>query len=96
MLQYLIHAFDGNDSKALERRMAVRPAHLEYVGELKKTGNFVLGGALLDEDEKMIGSNLIVQFEKESEFEEYLETEPYIKGKVWEKINIFRIRVANV
>jgi hypothetical protein len=96
MQQFLIHAFDGTDSKALERRMAVRPAHFEYIAELKESGNFVIGGAILDENDKMIGSNVILQFEKESQFEEYLENEPYITGKVWEKINVYRMRVANV
>jgi hypothetical protein len=39
---------------------------------------------------------VILQFEKESQFEEYLENEPYITGKVWEKINVYRMRVANI
>jgi uncharacterized protein len=96
MQQYLIHAYDYTDEQALDRRMTARPAHLELVAKLKSTGNFVLGGAILDENGKMIGSNLVVQFETKEELDAYQAEEPYIKGKVWEKIEVTPFRVATV
>jgi uncharacterized protein YciI len=96
MNQFLIHAYDHTDTQALDRRMAARPAHLDLVKKLKETGNFVLGGAILNDYGQMIGSNLIVQFETQEEFDAYLAIEPYIHQKVWEKIEIRPFRVANV
>ncbi len=96
MQQYLIHAYDYTDSQALERRMAVRPAHFELMKQLKASDNFILGGAILDDEGKMIGSNAIFQFESREALDAYLAKEPYILGKVWEKIEISPFKVANV
>ena len=41
MIQFNIYALDYTDADALNRRMAVRPAHLEGVKKLKDTGNFI-------------------------------------------------------
>ena len=96
MQQYLIHAWDGTDELALDRRLKARPAHFERARQLKADGNFVLGGAMLSDEGKMIGSTLVVQFETKNELQAWLDTEPYITGKVWEKINISPFRVADV
>ncbi len=96
MKQYLIHAYDHTDAQALERRMTARPVHLELVKKLKETGNFVLGGAILNEYGQMIGSNIVLQFETQEEFDAYTASEPYINQKVWEKIEIRNFRVASV
>lgn len=96
MQQYLIHAYDYTDAQALERRMAVRPAHFETVKKLKESGNFILGGAILDSEGKMIGSNAIFQFDSREELDAYLAIEPYVVGKVWERITIHPFKVANV
>ena len=55
MNQYLITAYDGTDENALERRMNVRPFHLEGAKKLKENGNFIIGGAILNEEGNMIG-----------------------------------------
>jgi len=54
-MQFLLVAFDGTDPEALERRMKARPGHLENVAVLKKQGEFLLGGAILDDDEETAG-----------------------------------------
>ena len=96
-MQFAIHAYDHTDSEALNRRMAVRPNHLDMVKELKAKGHYVLGGALLNPDNKMIGSLMIVEFENETQMNElWLSEEPYILGKVWEKIDIKPFRAAQV
>jgi uncharacterized protein len=96
MQQYRIHAYDYTDPQALERRMAARTAHLEGAKKLKESGNFVLGGAMLNEAGQMIGSTLILQFESKEELDEYLANEPYISQKVWEHIDIKPFRVAAI
>ncbi len=96
MQQYLIHAYDYTDAQALERRMAARPAHFENVKNFKETGNFILGGAILSDEGQMIGSNAVFQFETKEELDAYLAHEPYVTGKVWEKIEVKLFRVANV
>ena len=51
MKQYLIIANDGKDDGALNRRKEVRPFHLAGAKKLKENSNFVIGGAMLDDDE---------------------------------------------
>jgi uncharacterized protein YciI len=96
MKQYLITGYDHTDAGALERRMNVRPNHFVGARELKKTGNFIFGGAILNDAGKMIGSIMIMQFETEDALEEWKQTEPYIVEKIWETFEIKPFKVADV
>jgi uncharacterized protein YciI len=96
MQQYLVHAWDGTDDQALERRMKARPAHFDNSRRIKTSGNFILGGAMLNEEGKMIGSTMVLQFETKEELQQWVDTEPYITGKVWQQIDIRPFRVADV
>ena len=93
-MHYVIHAYDHPN--ALDRRMAARPAHIDYVGELKVAGKFLLGGALLDSAGNMIGSMLILNLETEDELTTYLHMDPYIVQAVWDKIDRKPFRQADV
>jgi len=93
-MQFILTGYDGTDSGALERRMKVRESHLEKIADLKKSGNFICGGAILDDNGKMIGSMIVYEFPDRKALDEYLKEEPYIYGKVWEKIDIHPFRLA--
>ncbi|MFN3379435.1 MAG: YciI family protein [Runella zeae] len=93
---YVIHAYDYTDAEALERRMTARPHHLEGAKTLKENGNFVMGGALLDPDGKMIGSMMVVDFDTEDQMNQWLHNDPYVTGKVWERIDAKPFRKADV
>lgn len=95
-MQYVIHAYDRTDADALDRRMAVRPAHLDYVRQLKADGQFLVGGALLDADGRMIGSMLMLDLETEEQLTNYLNTDPYIVQSIWDKIDVKPFRPADV
>lgn len=95
-MQFLLVAFDGTDHEALERRMKVRPGHLENIAVLKKRGEFLLGGAILDDQGKMIGSMIIYEFPDRTLLDKCLENEPYIINKVWGKIDIRPFRLAHI
>ena len=93
-MQWLIVARDGTDEEAPARRMAARPAHLENAARLQAKGHLLVGGALLDEEGGMIGSACVAQFETRAELEEWLRTDPYVTGKVWQHIEVIPYRVA--
>ena len=95
-MQFLLVAFDGSDPGALERRMKVRPEHLDKIAVLKKKGNFLLGGAILDDNQTMIGSMIIYEFPDRKALDESLKDEPYITGGVWQKIDIRPYRLAHI
>jgi hypothetical protein len=93
-VQWLIIARDGTDEQAPERRMAARSAHLENAARLQARGHLLVGGALVDDDGRMIGSACIAQFATPEELDGWLRTDPYVTGKVWQDIQIMPYRVA--
>ncbi|WP_026476220.1 YciI family protein [Alkaliphilus transvaalensis] len=93
-MQFMITAYDGKDDGALERRMVAREEHLKLVDKLFKEGKYLYGVALLDENDKMIGSCVVVDFPTRKDVDQYLELEPYVKGNVWKEINVMPCKVA--
>jgi uncharacterized protein YciI len=87
-MQFLLTAYDGTDSDALERRLKVRQEHFNKIAVLKKNGEFLLGGAILDDKGKMTGSMIIYEFPDRPSLEKRLTEEPYIIHGVWKKIEI--------
>jgi uncharacterized protein YciI len=96
MPQFLILADDYKDPDALSRRLSVRETHLQRMREERTKGNFVVGGAKLNEQGNMYGSMLVVQLENEDAVKQWVEEDPYVTEKVWEKIEILPFRVAEV
>ena len=86
--QFLITAYDYTDEKALERRLAARSAHVVLIEKLHGEGKLLMGAAILDDAGKMIGSSLVGVFDSRAELDAWLEVEPYVTGKVWEKIDV--------
>jgi uncharacterized protein len=87
-MQFLLVAFDGTDSEALHRRMKARPEHLEKIKVLKARGEFLLGGAILDDNGTMTGSMIVYEFPDREALDKSLVNEPYIIHDVWKKIDI--------
>ena len=96
MIQYIIEALDCTDAEGLSRRMAVREKHLAGASALRANGHYILGGAKLDDDGKMIGSTMVLQFPTQEDFDAYYAQEPYITGKVWGDIKVYKFRLANI
>ena len=94
-MQYILIAYDGIDEQALERRMAVREAHLSNARKMFEKGQLWYAAGILNEAGKMIGSMMLCEFPSRPELEnKWLKNEPYILGKVWEKIEINQAQVA--
>lgn len=95
-MQFILTGYDAKDKAAIERRMAVREDHLENVKHLKQSGNFIWGGAILSEAGIMIGSVIIYEYGTREELDTMLEKEPYIIGKVWDKVQIENFKLAQI
>ncbi len=91
-MQFIVRACDGEGM--LEKRMAVRPRHLE--GMKRMSAHIICAGGLLDEEGKMKGSVLVLDLEDRAALDEYLENEPYVLEHVWEKIEVERMNVVIV
>jgi len=83
-MKFLIKAYDGEGM--LEKRMAVRPRHLE--GMKKLLDHIVCAGGLLDDEGKMKGSALVMEFPDRDALDAYLASEPYVVEHVWDHIEV--------
>ena len=91
-MQFLIKAYDGDGM--LEKRMEVRPRHLEGMKVLGK--QIICAGGLLDDEGRMKGSALVMEFENRAALDEYLKNEPYVAEGVWQKVEVEMMNVVLV
>ena len=89
-MQFVITAYDGEGM--LAKRMEVRPLHLEGMERLKE--HLVCAGGLLDDEGKLKGSVLVMEFQNREEVDEYLASEIYVTEHVWERITVERMNVV--
>ena len=91
-MQFIVKSYDGEGM--LDRRMEVRPRHLEGMAALG--GHVVCAGGLLDDAGRMKGSVLVMDFPSREELDAYIAAEPYVLEHVWEKIEVERMNVVLV
>ncbi|MCB1531100.1 MAG: hypothetical protein H6853_02615 [Rhodospirillales bacterium] len=93
-MEFVVIGYDGSDENALARRMAAREDHIALSAEMARDGHQKMAAALLDDHEKMTGSVIIVDFPSRTELDAWLENEPYIKGRVWEKVHVYPCKIS--
>ena len=76
----------------LDKRMEVRPRHLEGMKELEK--RIIAGGGLLDEEGRMKGSALVMELPDRAALDKYLAEEPYLVDGVSQKIEVETMNVV--
>ena len=91
-MQYILTAQDFPD--ALPRRLECRQRHLDMHGDLFKEGKMLYAAALMNEKGEMAGSLIVCEFPDRAALDAYLAVEPYVLGKVWDKIDIRACKVA--
>lgn len=93
-MTFLIHALDHTDPDALNRRNQVREEHLIVARKMHANGEIMMAGALLDDSGNMKGSVLIVEMDSREKVDEWLKSEIYVTGRVWDKITVTPFRIA--
>jgi uncharacterized protein YciI len=93
-MEFLVVAYDGTDPGAGERRLKAREAHMDGARRLKDLGNFIQGGAILNEHGSMIGSTLYMDFPSRKELDDWLSSDPYSTGGVWVTVKVEPIRLV--
>ncbi|OBZ67142.1 hypothetical protein A0H81_12986 [Grifola frondosa] len=91
--KFVVYAPDMSDAGALQRRLSVRPVHIERAGGLGEEGFIKLGGALLTPDsiasptaeKKMVGSLFICEADSLETVKKIMEEDVYYKENVWDK-----------
>lgn len=78
----------------LDKRMEVRPRHMEGMKNLGK--QIIAAGGLLDEEGRMKGSALVMELPDRAALDKYLAEEPYVVKGVWQKIEVETMNVVLV
>jgi len=93
-MQFIIIAYDDKDDGALQRRLAVRDAHLQSAQKMYESGKLLYAAGIYDDSGRMSGSMMIFNFPSRKKLDMWLKTEPYVTGNVWKDIKINRAQVA--
>ena len=93
-MQFLVTGHDGTDSEAGARRQAAREGHLRLGDEMRVRGEALYAAALLNDAGAMVGSVMVVEFASREGVDAWLKVEPYVLGKVWERVDVRPCRVA--
>ena len=94
-MQFLVLGYDGADAGAKERRLTARPAHIVLGDKMVKRGEAICGVTLLDESGEMRGSAYVVDFPDHTALDAWLAEEPYMTGKVWQKIEVIPCKIGS-
>lgn len=94
MPQYILIARDSTDEEAPARRMAARAAHLAAIAKARAEGKVVIGLALTDANDAMIGSVVVTNFDNRAEFDAWLAEDPYTIGNVWSDVTVLTGKIA--
>ena len=96
MPQFIIRAKDYTDDSTINRRLSVRESHLVRMRAEKRKGVFIIGGALLNDDGKLIGSIIILSLPDKQSVLEWIQQDLYMTERVWNEVEVTPFRVAEV
>ena len=89
----MLYAIISQDvENSLDKRLSVRPAHVERLQELKEQGRLVLAGPhpAIDNNEPgpagFTGSLIVAEFESLETAQFWADSDPYIKAGVYDSV----------
>lgn len=89
-MYFAVTCYDKDDG--LELRMATREAHLGFL--TKNRSQIILVGPLLNDDDKMVGSHLIVEADDRAALNTLLASDPYNEAKLFVKTTVKVMKIA--
>lgn len=89
----MLYAIISQDiENSLEKRLSVRPAHVERLQELKEQGRLILAGPhpAIDNNDPgpagFTGSLIVAEFESLKAAQTWADNDPYIKAGVYDSV----------
>ncbi len=91
----MLYAIISEDiENSLEKRLSVRPAHVERLQQLKSEGRLILAGphpAIDNEDpgtNGFTGSLIVAEFESLESAQQWADNDPYIGAGVYKQVTV--------
>lgn len=87
-MPFVVYCTDDPQSGNLRKR--TRAIHLEYM--IANKHNVLYGGPLQTDDGTVIGSLMVLQFDRRQDVDIFLGAEPYSQSGLFSEVRIFRLR----
>ena len=87
-MYYSLFCYDHKDS--VEKRKNIRDEHIQYLNKFKKS--ILFAGPIMDEDELIIGSLIVMDFNTKEEIEVFSKNDPYFLGGLFKSVSIHRFK----
>ena len=93
---YVIHGTDVEHS--LEKRLSVRPQHLERLRQLQQEGRLIMAGPIpaIDSDDPgpagFRGTFIVAEFDKLEDARAWVEADPYVSAGVFARVDVYPFR----
>lgn len=91
----MLYAIISQDvENSLDKRLSVRPAHVERLQELKEQGRLILAGPhpAIDNNEPgpagFTGSLIVAEFDSLESAQNWADSDPYIKAGVYDTVTV--------
>ncbi len=85
----MLYAIIGQDvENSTEKRLAVRPAHLQRIEALNESGRLVLAGPFPADDGSFMGSLIVADFDSLDEARLWAEADPYMHHGVFSQVEV--------
>lgn len=91
----MLYAIISEDvENSLEKRLSVRPAHVERLQQLKAEGRLILAGPhpAIDNDDSgtngFTGSLIVAEFESLESAQQWADHDPYIRAGVYKQVTV--------
>lgn len=91
----MLYAIISQDvENSLDKRLSVRPAHVERLQELKQQGRLILAGPhpAIDNNDPgpagFTGSLIVAEFESLDDAQNWADNDPYIQAGVYESVTV--------
>jgi uncharacterized protein YciI len=94
MPRFCVIAHDRTEPGGAERRQASRRPHFERMKPFVESGAVLFAGSTLAEDGTMAASILIVDFPDRAALDTWLADEPYLRDRVWGRVEVSPMFVA--
>jgi len=78
-----------------DQRNAIRENHINYQQGFVKDGTLVVGGAVLDDENAVIGSAALLRCQSRADVKRWFKEDPYFKSGVWKAIKMIPLKIAD-
>lgn len=85
----MLYAIIGQDvENSTDKRLAVRPAHLQRLEALNESGRLVLAGPFPLDDGAFMGSLIVADFDSLDAARTWAEADPYMHNGVYSRVEV--------